>query len=93
MDTIGILAQMNHRTRGHVLLRSYIQTTTGMTEAQLARDAEVTPMQISHLMSGRRRASLEVAVALERASQGIIESAAWMDELPREGDDPIIGGA
>lgn len=63
-------------TRGHRRLRLFLQKTE-LTINQLAILAEISPQQIYHLTEGRRRASLDVAAALERATNGAIKATYW----------------
>ena len=48
------------------------------SQRQFAREVGVTPQQISNLLSGYSGVSLRLAVALERATQGRIRCADWL---------------
>jgi plasmid maintenance system antidote protein VapI len=63
-----------NETVGHRKLRRFLKKTTA---AELAKLTGLTPMQISHLVCGRRKASLDVAVRLEKASKGKIAAKSW----------------
>lgn len=49
-----------------------------LTGAQLAQMSGLEPMQIYHLTNGRRRASLLVAVRLEKATRGAVPAESWL---------------
>ena len=53
--------------------------THGITGSKLAQLAGLSSMQVAHLLKGRRRASLAVAVALELATRGAVKPRAWME--------------
>ena len=67
-------------TVGHAKLRAFLNRSK-LTIAGLARCAGLTSMQVSHLVCGRRGASLEVAVALERTTEGIIRTRYWTESV------------
>jgi len=73
-------------TRGHQEIRLYL-ADKGLTGPKLAELAGLTPMQVAHLLKGRRRASLEVAVALEFATKGAVRPRDWV-EPPKPGPRP-----
>lgn len=64
-------------TKGHKRLRRFLDKTE-LTAAQLAKLAGLSQMQVSHLICGRRKASLGVAVALERATHNAIPVGSWL---------------
>jgi hypothetical protein len=70
-------------TAGHIRTRRYLRQHR-MTGAELAERAELAPMQIYHLLCGRRRASLGVAVALEQATGGAILPRHWVQDAKTE---------
>ena len=65
-------------TRGHKTLLRFLKKSE-LTPSQLAQLAGISQMQISHLIQGRRRASLEVAVALEQATLGAVTARSWTE--------------
>lgn len=67
---------MSDETRGHRKLARFLKKAE-LSKADLAKLAGLKPMQIYHLTVGRRRASLDVAVALEKASRGAIDAKSW----------------
>lgn len=66
------------KTKGHEQLVRYILKTK-LTAAQLASRAGLHYMQVRHLVHGRRRASLDVAMALESATRGAVSAKAWTE--------------
>lgn len=50
-----------------------------MTGAQLAQLSGLAPMQLYHILRGRRRASLEVAVRLQDATRGAVKVRSWIE--------------
>ena len=69
----------NLDTKAHRRLRRFLRKSE-LTAKDLAQLSGLTPMQISHLICGRRRASLEVAVALEKVTQGAVAPRAWLEK-------------
>lgn len=65
-------------TMGHRRLRSFLRRSE-LSAAQLAKLAGLSPAQVSHLMVGRRRASLDVAVRLQRATRGAVPCESWTE--------------
>ena len=63
-------------TIGHLEMKRYL-ATHGMNGSTLAELAGLSSMQVAHLLKGRRRASLAVAVALELATRGAVTPRAW----------------
>lgn len=77
---------MSFTTRGHILLDNYLNSEKA---AKLAEEAGLDYMQIQHLTHRRRRASLDVAFALEDASGGFIEARAWTERVKAKNPGPI----
>lgn len=71
-------------TKGHLRLRAYLKRHK-LTGPRLAEQAGLSPVQVCHLVVGRRGASLRVAVALERATGGAIEPRAWTEPASQVG--------
>jgi transcriptional regulator with XRE-family HTH domain len=65
-------------TSGHVKLRQYL-ATKGLGLSEFAGLAGLSLMQVSHLYNGRRRASFEVAFAIEEATNGEIKAESWLE--------------
>ena len=65
-------------TNGHQRLRDFLRRSE-LNTSQLARLAQLTPMQLYHLLSERRRASLDVAVRLEDATRGAVPIRSWVE--------------
>lgn len=63
-------------TVAHIEMKRYLETHS-MNGSGLAQQAGLSSMQVAHLLKGRRRASLEVAVALELATRGAVTPRAW----------------
>lgn len=77
MDFAAIEQMVNPmRTRGHQRLRRFL-TKSELRPYQLARLAGISQMQLSHLITERRRPSLDVAIALDEASRGAIPPQSW----------------
>lgn len=66
-------------TEGHRKLREYLDSGHD-NAAALARKANIKPMQLSHLVNGRRRASFAVAFAIEEATGGVVKARDWLHE-------------
>ena len=66
-------------TQGHRRLRRFLKTS-GLTPGQLCKIAGLSPPQLSHLLMGRRRASLEVAVKLQKATRRAVPCESWVTE-------------
>ena len=54
---------------------------TGSTMKKVAASLEISPEQLSHLISGRRCATIRQAIRIEREFDIPIED--WDDDLPR----------
>lgn len=65
-------------TRGHNELAGWLKRAE-LTGAQLAQLSGLAPMQIYHILSGRRRASLEVAVRIDEATRGAVPCRLWLE--------------
>ena len=65
------------RTKGSRRLCEFLRRAE-LTGAQLAQMSGLEPMQIYHLTNGRRRASLLVAVRLEKATRGAVPAESWL---------------
>jgi len=63
-------------TIGHERLRRFLGQTQ-LNISELARLADCTPLQISHLLAGRRRASLDLAVRIDKATNGAVDVYSW----------------
>lgn len=77
----GLLHTDGMETNGHRRLRRFLMTSE-LTCVQLAQLAGVDPNQLYHLTSGRRRASLELAVRLEEATRGAVDVSSWIEAAP-----------
>jgi transcriptional regulator with XRE-family HTH domain len=53
------------------------------SKRKLAAVAGISDVTLSHLLSGRRRPSLDVALALEKATRGRVKVQSWARQPPR----------
>jgi hypothetical protein len=67
------------RCKGHVLLHAYLSSPDAPTKSQFAAQAGLTLMELSHLIHERRRAGLRQAIAIYRATDGVIDPSAWLE--------------
>jgi len=65
-------------TRGHKQLKAFMRRSE-LRGFELARLAGLTSMQVYHLINGRRRASLEVAIRLQDATRGAVQIRSWIE--------------
>ena len=65
-------------TEGHRHLKAFLRRSE-LTGAQLAQLSGLQPMQLYHILHGRRRASLEVAVRLADATRGAVPVRSWIE--------------
>lgn len=66
------------RTRGARLLAEFLRRAE-LSQFELASLAGVSPMQVSHLILGRRKPSLKTAVRLEQMTRGKVPTKAWVE--------------
>lgn len=59
-------------------LATYLQTS-GRRQADFAKDIGVGQPMVSKLVTNAVTPSLEVAVAIERATDGAVPAASWID--------------
>ena len=52
---------------------------SGKSQAQVARDAGVTPQCINQILLGLSRPSLTVAFAIEKATGGKVRAVEWVN--------------
>jgi hypothetical protein len=67
-------------------LRDFLESKTGrrQSHAQWARDLNLAPSYIAHLLAGNRKPSLTVAYQLENITDGMVTMRSWLE--PADGD-------
>lgn len=50
-----------------------------ISQAQLARQANISRSYLSELVNGAKVPSLKVAMAIERATRGKVKAASWLE--------------
>jgi len=65
-------------SRGARLLRAYLELDD-VAHVDFAAEAKLTPVELSHFLSGRRVPTLAAAVRLEDASKGAAPCRAWVE--------------
>ena len=62
----------------HNRLQAWLKAT-GTPAAELARRCEYDPSNMHKLLKGAIRPTLEMAFRIERATDGVIPAAAWVE--------------
>lgn len=65
------------------LIERFLRTRK-MRPAELARRTGILPSMISMYRRGLRKAGLETALTIERATDGAVPASAWVDFSPAE---------
>lgn len=60
------------------LLKSYLDET-GEKQSAFAERVQTTPATISRLCAGTLKPSLDLAHAIERATEGVVPTETWVD--------------
>lgn len=63
---------------GREKLIKYLQDNE-IAQADFARGAGLTRQQINHLVTGFRRATLQTAIAIEKATKGVVWMSDWLE--------------
>lgn len=58
-------------------------TTTGLSQAALAKELGISRSHMSELVSGAKKPSLDLAFAIERVTEGAVPAASWTEEQAR----------
>lgn len=66
-----------HDSEGRKLLDRFLRRS-GVTRQSFAEAAGITGPMLSHILAGRRRATLAVACAFERLSDGKVPVQSWI---------------
>lgn len=64
-------------SRGCVLLDLFLRESD-MTQTELGKKMGLTPLQINHIIRGRRQPSLQLVVAFEEITDGRIRAEEWL---------------
>ena len=60
--------------------QKFSSLTDALGVTRVARELKIDVGHCSHIKSGRRRPSLEIAARIEKLSRGAIRAASWCDE-------------
>lgn len=67
------------RTRGHRLLRMYVEQLQ-CTKQAFAGRCGVSPTLLSHYLSGRRNPNLNAIFSIQAATGGAVPAEAWVHD-------------
>lgn len=67
----------------NVMLKKYL-TKTSLTQCDFAEAIGVSNGHLSQLISGQKSPSLELAVKIERETDGFVQASSWVP-IPAEG--------
>jgi plasmid maintenance system antidote protein VapI len=72
---------VRNNTRGRILLIDHIERY-GISKRVFAEASGISAPMLSHLLAGKRNATLAVASNIERASDGEIPMRSWLENAP-----------
>lgn len=61
--------------------------TSGLTRSQWADRLNISRSYLSDILNGNKRPSLELAVAIERETDGQVTAVSWVPQLPTPEED------
>lgn len=62
----------------HITLQSWLEANS-VTAAEMARRCEYDPSNMSKLLKGTLRPTLEMAFKIERATDGAVPASSWVE--------------
>lgn len=74
------------KSKGCRLLAGHIQRGWA-THKAFAEASGISPTMLSHILSGRRRPTLDAAFAIEEASGGVVPAPVWRETERKDGAD------